>query len=165
MYLELIPLDADNLDRLERNAAINMQDGSDESREFHHMIVAVMQETREFLREANAKEPWISYLAMDPLKGGLVGNCSFKGNPNEDGEVEIAIVTFPQFEGQGYGGEMARRLIQIARDQHVVNRIVAYSLASSGAAIRLLERHGFERLDVVHESDQGDLWEWVLDLH
>ena len=164
MYLELIPLDAYNLDRLERNAAINMQEGSVESREFHSMIVTVLQETRSFLQEANAREPWISYLAMDALRGGLVGNCSFKGNPNDEGEVEIAIVTFPQFEGQGYGGEMARRMIQMARDEGGVSRINAFTLASSGAAIRLMERQGFQRLDIVHESDKGDLWEWMLDL-
>lgn len=164
MYLELIPLDAYNLDRLESNAAINMQEGSDESREFHSMIVTVLQETREFLAAASAREPWISYLAMDAMKGGLVGNCSFKGNPDEEGAVEIAIVTFPQFEGLGYGGEMARRLIQLARDEGGVSQIVACTLASSSAAIRLMERQGFQRLDVVHESDQGDLWEWVLEL-
>ena len=128
------------------------------------MIVTVLQETRSFLQNASAREPWISYLAMDPMKGGLVGNCSFKGNPNEDGEVEIAIVTFPQFEGQGYGGEMARRLIQVARDEKVVRRVIAYTLATAAPAIRLLEKQGFRCLDVVHESDQGDLWEWVLDL-
>jgi len=73
---------------------VNMEEGSNESRKFHQMIATVLQETRAFMEAAPAVPPWLAYLAMDNRLGGLVGNCNFKGNPSEEGEVEIGIVTF-----------------------------------------------------------------------
>ena len=146
--------------RLEQNAHANMQVGNDDSREFHHMIVTVLQETRAFLETASATPPWIGYLAMDSARGGLIGNCSFKGNPNEDGEVEIGLVTFPQFESHGYGTEMARQLIEIATAEPAARRIVAVSAAGPNAASRVLEKHGFQHVDTYTDETHGDLWEW-----
>lgn len=161
MNLQLIPLDEENLSRLEQNAAVNMQAGNDDSREFHHMIVTVLQETRAFLEGASAAAPWISYLAMDTARGGLIGNCSFKGNPNDRGEVEIALVTFPQFENRGYGTEMARQLIEIATEAPAARHILAISAAGSNAASRVLEKHGFRHIDTFTDEEHGDLWEWT----
>ena len=160
MHLQLIPLDEDNLNRLEHNAAANMAVGNDDSREFHHMIVMVLQETRAFLQNATPQPPWISYLAMDAACGGLIGNCSFKGNPNEEGDVEIALVTFPQFENRGYGTEMARQLIEIATADPAAKKISAVSVAGPNAASRVLEKHGFQHVDTYHDEAHGDLWEW-----
>ncbi|MGB0580745.1 MAG: GNAT family N-acetyltransferase [Limisphaerales bacterium] len=163
MRLQLIPLDEENLNRLEHNAAANMAVGSDDSREFHHMIVTVLQETRAFLETATAQAPWISYLGMDFASGGLIGNCSFKGNPNEEGEVEIAVVTFPHFENRGYGSEMARQLIEIATAEAAARRISAVSVAGPNAASRMMEKHGFQHVDTYHDESHGDLWEWSRD--
>jgi [ribosomal protein S5]-alanine N-acetyltransferase len=164
MHLQLIPLDAENMDRLEHNALVNMESGSNESREFHHMIATVLYETRTFMETEAAEPPWISYLVMDSAKGGLIGNCSFKGNPNEAGEVEIGFVTFPHFEGQGYGIEMSRQLIDLARTSGVVSRIAAISQPTNDAATRVLQRHGFGHVESYTDDDHGELWEWALAL-
>ena len=165
MDLDLIPLDEENLDRLEANAMENMEAGNDDSREFHQMIVTVLAETRAFMQHQVAEPPWLTYLAYDGRRGGLVGNCSFKGNPNEDGEVEIGFVTFPRFESHGYGTEMARQLIDLARMQGVVSRIVAVSQAGNGAAARVLQKHGFTHVDTYEDDEHGQLWEWALALY
>ncbi len=164
MHLQLIPLDTENMDRLEHNALVNMEAGSAESREFHHMIATILWETRAFMESEAAEAPWISYLVMDSAKGGLIGNCSFKGNPDEDGEVEIGFVTFPQFEGQGYGTEMSRQLIDLARTSGVISRIVAVSQSANAAAARVLQHHGFGHVDSYSDDEHGELWEWALAL-
>jgi len=164
MRLDLIPLDEENLHRLEANAIEKMELGNEDSREFHQMIATVLAETRAFMERQGTQAPWLSYLAYDPQRGGLVGNCSFKGSPTAEGEVEIGFVTFPQFEGHGYATEMARQLIELVREQGGVRRIVAVSQAEHPAASRVLEKHGFVPVDRYEDEEHGPLQEWALAL-
>lgn len=143
---------------------VNMEEGSDESRKFHQMIATVLQETRAFMEAAPAVPPWLAYLAMDNRLGGLVGNCNFKGNPSEEGEVEIGIVTFAQFERKGYGSEMARQLVDLARLQGTARRIVAMNRVDNEAGARVLQKQGFTHVDTSHDEEHGELWEWALEL-
>jgi RimJ/RimL family protein N-acetyltransferase len=52
----------------------------------------------------------------------IVGTCAFRSLPRSGG-IEIAYFTFPEFEGRGFATEMARHLIQIAKDAEPGSRI------------------------------------------
>ena len=56
--------------------------------------------------QTNAQAPWVGYLAYDVDANEIVGICTFKDMP-EDGMVEIAFYTFPDYEGEGWGTAMA----------------------------------------------------------
>lgn len=57
-------------------------------------------------------------------------------------DAEFAIVVSDQFQGQGLGCELLRRLIDVARD-FGIRRVRADILADNVAMQRLCERHGF----------------------
>jgi GNAT superfamily N-acetyltransferase len=80
------------------------------------LLRAVGQQTLNlFERTGVTAEPWSGYLAMDRAQHVIVGTCGFKAPPDDDGVVEIAYFTFPDFEGRGYGSAMAIGLVERAR--------------------------------------------------
>jgi Acetyltransferase (GNAT) domain len=63
----------------------------------------------------------MGYLVLE--NEAIVGTCAFR-SPPQNGEVEIAYFTFPEFEGRGFATEMGRRLIQIVKDTEPGTRIL-----------------------------------------
>ncbi|MEM7313887.1 MAG: GNAT family N-acetyltransferase, partial [Planctomycetota bacterium] len=59
---------------------------------------------------------WDGYYVVDSNSREVVGSCGFKGPPTDDGIVEIAYFTYPDYEGQGYATAMSSKLVQLAAD-------------------------------------------------
>lgn len=159
MRLLLIPLDEDNLAQLEHNAQANLRVGSAESREFHTMIVGLLEQTRTFQETVGAVPPWVSYLGMEAQSGGLVGIGSFKGAPNKAGEVEIAYLTFELFRGQGCATAMVAELLHIAVEEGV-HHVVAHTRRENNASTHVLECNGFRLAGEVELEEDGLVWRW-----
>ena len=159
MRLQLIPLDEDNLARLEYNALENLRAGSEESREFHGMIARVLGQIRDFQEVSVPVEPWISYLGMEAQSGGLVGVGSFKNGPNEIGEVEITYSTFELFQGQGCATAMVAELLLIAAEEGIM-RVCAHTLCERNASTHVLESNGFRLVGEVENPEGGLVWRW-----
>jgi [ribosomal protein S5]-alanine N-acetyltransferase len=100
--------------------------------------------------------PWVGYLAEK--NGVFVGTCAYKSSP-ENGEVEIAYFTFPEYEGQGVATLMAQWLINIA-NQHGVSCVKAQTLPEKNASVRILERLNFVFVGSVDHPEDGKVWEW-----
>lgn len=100
--------------------------------------------------------PWVGYLAEK--NGVFVGTCAFKSSP-ENGEVEIAYFTFPEYEGQGVATLMAQWLLNIA-NQHGVSCVKAQTLPEKNASVRILERLNFVFVGSVDHPEDGKVWEW-----
>jgi len=87
--------------------------------------------------------------ALELLAGGaddiFIAGGGFKGPP-EDGTVEIGYSVLPRFQGQGYGTELVRALIDWAFSQPGVRQIAAETTEENVASVRLLERIGFRRI-------------------
>ncbi|MBG87238.1 MAG: hypothetical protein CMO80_10105 [Verrucomicrobiales bacterium] len=161
MQLQLIPLDRPNLDWLEHNARENMDKGTIESQEFHHLIVDILVQSRQLQESANASPPWVGYLAFDPAMNGIVGTCSFKSPPSEEGEVELAYFTFPQFEGKGYATAMANQLVSLALSRPGMNRVVAHTQPEETTSAHILEHLGFVCEGEVENIEDGVAWRWA----
>lgn len=100
--------------------------------------------------------PWVGYLAEK--NGVFVGTCAYKSSP-ENGEVEIAYFTFPEYEGQGVATLMAQWLLNIA-NQHGVSYVKAQTLPEKNASVRILERLNFVFVGSVDHPEDGKVWEW-----
>ena len=100
--------------------------------------------------------PWVGYLAEK--NGVFVGTCAYKSSP-ENGEVEIAYFTFPEYEGQGVATLMAQWLLNIA-NQHGVSCVKAQTLPEKNASVRILERLNFVFVGSVDHPEDGKVWEW-----
>jgi RimJ/RimL family protein N-acetyltransferase len=106
--------------------------------------------------------PWHSYFAIESDANQLVGICSFKGNPNAAGEVEISYGTLPGFEGRGYATQMAAALVQIALQSPVVRRAIAHTLPEPNASTRVLQKARLIFSGEVIDPEDGRVWRWEI---
>ena len=111
----------------------------------------------EFYKKTGFEPPWIGYYAQ--LQGELVGSAGFKGAP-EDGKVEIAYGTFPQFRQQGIGTEMCRQLVLVALATDPSVRILARTLPEENYSAKILRKNGFDLLGTVWDDEDENVWEW-----
>ena len=111
----------------------------------------------------SATAPWIGYFARRADTGAILGSCSFVGPP-QDGQVEIAYFTFPDFEGHGVARQAASRLIEKAKQSGAVSIVYAHTLPAKGASTRILTRLGFTQTGLAHDDEAGTVWRWELDL-
>ena len=111
----------------------------------------------DFYKKVGFDPPWICYYAQ--LGGQLVGGGAFKGKP-VDGKVEIAYVTFPQYQQKGIGTQMAHTLIQLALKTDTDVAITARTLAEENYSARILRKNNFKLLGTIMDEEDGELWEW-----
>ncbi|MEZ0388217.1 MAG: GNAT family N-acetyltransferase [Verrucomicrobium sp.] len=104
--------------------------------------------------------PWIAYLAVDD--SGVKGTCAFK-SPPVNGRVEIAYFSFPGNEAQGLATEMARQMVQMAREADASMIITAKTLLERNASHRVLEKNGFVKTGTAEDAEVGTVQEWRWD--
>ena len=86
-----------------------------------------------------------------------IGGIGFHGPPDEAGRVEIGYNIIPDYEGQGYATEMARRVIDWAFQTPGIQVITAECLDDNIGSIRVLEIVGMCRL-----AAEGNKLKWEL---
>ena len=116
----------------------------------------ILEQTVTLLAGDPRPAPWGSYLAR--LGGQAIGICAFKSAPNGDGEVEIAYMTFPAFEGRGHAGEMIALLTAIAEDAGAMP--IAHTLPEENASNTALRRNGYAYAGEVDDPEDGLVWRW-----
>lgn len=114
---------------------------------------------RELAALAATLAPWTSYMAIDG-EGAAVGTCAFKGAPDENREVEIAYLVFPEHEKRGHGTAMARALVDIAAGSGAVDHVVARTLPEENASVQICRRLGFVFAGEAADPADGNVWRW-----
>lgn len=94
------------------------------------------------------------WIGWDRRTRQIVADAKFKGEPDETGTVEIGYGTYPTFQGQGYMTEMVGGLVDWARQQLSVLRVMADTDADNLASQRVLQKNGFQFV----EETEGLLW-------
>lgn len=130
----------------------------------HDVAQSVAETSLEFLKSFpyETRPRFLGYLVVEGETQQMVGTCSFKGPPR-DGVLEIAYFTFPGHEGRGIATEMARFLVQRARESEGVAQVIAHTLPEPNASTRVLEKIGM-RFAGAAEEDGIPVWRWVLPL-
>ncbi|OHB63099.1 MAG: hypothetical protein A2Y76_04865 [Planctomycetes bacterium RBG_13_60_9] len=123
----------------------------------------VVQQTLALLETVPRDLPWGGYLGVDTAGKLVVGTCAFKTGPSDDGAVEIAYFTFPQFEGRGFATAMVRKLLAIALASPYVQTVIAHTLPQSSASMRVLEKVGMHCVGEVEDPQDGRVWRWRYD--
>jgi ribosomal-protein-alanine N-acetyltransferase len=117
---------------------------------------------------------WKAQMEADPtfeILGGTmidretstaVGQMSFSVSADRAAVVELGYGVNPAFQGRGYATEMARAMVQWARQQEDIDVIASACLRSNIASVRVLEKVGFTRIGE-QTDDEGTwiLWEYV----
>lgn len=90
---------------------------------------------------------WYLVRRGDRAGGGgrpvAIGICGFKGQPMDDGTVEIGYSVTPEHQRQGYASEAVRTLLEWAFSWPTVMRVIAETYPELEPSIRVLERSGF----------------------
>jgi ribosomal-protein-alanine N-acetyltransferase len=97
--------------------------------------------------------PWIAVSRDERL---VVANGGFFGKPADDGSVELGYATQPDQRNRGYASEVAGALVEWGLEQPNVKRIIARCDPTNHASIRVLEKLGMQRGEVV---DGQIVWE------
>lgn len=75
----------------------------------------------------------------------IVCGITFKGIPNEAGEVEIGYGTREGYKNKGYMTETVTRLVRWTLEQKEVDSVVAETNKSNIPSQKVLEKSGFKR--------------------
>ncbi len=77
----------------------------------------------------------------------IIGDMGYKGEPNEEGAVEIGYSIIPEYRNQGHATEMAHRLITWAFQEQGVKMITAECLNDNIGSMKVLAKVGMHRLE------------------
>lgn len=87
---------------------------------------------------------WCTWYWIDRSERLLVGGGGFKGQPSDDGDVEIGYETRPALQRRGYAQEAVGALVDWALGQPGVRRVIAETQATNVPSVGLLSRLAFE---------------------
>jgi ribosomal-protein-alanine N-acetyltransferase len=82
----------------------------------------------------------------------IIGNIGFKQTPGDNGAIDLGYSIIPSYRGQGYSHEAAKALINWAFDQPNVKLITARCLIDNYPSIKVLEKLGMRRLEVIDNN-------------
>ncbi|MEM6688176.1 MAG: GNAT family N-acetyltransferase [Planctomycetota bacterium] len=160
--IELIRLDSSLEDSLHQNPEFIDSMMTENWSRVAELVHAVTGRTLQAAPVGVDQLEWGGYYVVDKATNHVVGSCAFKGEPSDDGSVEIAYFTFPEFEGNGYATLMAERLVSLARSCLAIQRVLAHTLPNESASTRVLEKVGLTYAGPVEEPDDGLVWRWEM---
>ncbi len=85
----------------------------------------------------------------------MVADLCFKGEPNENGEIEIGYGTYPAFEGKGFMTEAVGEMLKWAFAQPNVRAVTAQTNPKNIASQKILEKNNFVQCG---QTTENILW-------
>jgi ribosomal-protein-alanine N-acetyltransferase len=161
--IRLIPLDDPALEKLLNDPEGELRKLASNGAEVREYLEPLLRQAWEAQRRAPSRAPWLAYLAHESEGDRLVGICSFQGDPDRSGEVEISYGTVPRYEGRGFATEMARAMLAIAFAQPEVRRVLAHTLPVPNAPTRVLHRAGMKKTGDRIDPEEGRMWRWEIE--
>jgi RimJ/RimL family protein N-acetyltransferase len=76
----------------------------------------------------------------------MIGDLCFMGEPNIDGEIEIGYGTYAEFRKNGYMTEAVGGMLQWAKNQPNVLKVLASTDATNFTSQGILRRNNFSRI-------------------
>lgn len=115
------------------------------------------------LRSSAKETGWWSYLPIHKADNMLIGLCGYKGQPAEDGMVELGYEIMGPYQNKGLATEVAKALVANAFRIEAVTTIQAHTLGAMNASTKVLTKCGFTKTDDIDGQELGTLWKWVLE--
>jgi len=110
------------------------------------------------IEEANGATGFEVWLIIDKEHMNIIGDAGFKGQPNDEGEVEIGYGLVQEERRKGYGYEAVKELVSWAFSQEKVKKVMADCLKDNSGSIRILEKVGMTE---TKRDDEYIYWEKV----
>jgi RimJ/RimL family protein N-acetyltransferase len=104
---------------------------------------------------------WVTGVVV--VDGVAVGGGGFHGAPDEDGTVEVGYGIDPEFRRRGHAREALRAMVDRARREPAVRRVVASVRPDNQPSLNLIDQFGFVKTG--EQWDEEDGLEWVFELN
>lgn len=115
------------------------------------------------VQASTTADPWTHGFSMvGRTSSAVIGNCAYKGPPDQEGVVEIAYIVDPEYQGRGYATEAAKGLVNFAFRSGQVCLVRAHTEPENNASTRVLTKCGFECVGEVVDPEDGLVWRWEL---
>ena len=115
----------------------------------------------EMVQNLSEDDPWLLGFTIEcKASSRQLGQCGFKGPPDESRRVEIAYGIDDAEQGKGYATEAALSLVKFAKDSGEVDLVLAHTLPNKNASTRVLEKCKFEFIGTVEDPEDGTVWRW-----
>jgi ribosomal-protein-alanine N-acetyltransferase len=95
------------------------------------------------------------WIVIDKSKKQIVAELGFKGEPNENGEIEIGYGTMHEHRGKQYMTEAVGAMVNWAKQQSQIKYILAETHEDNLASIKVLQKNSFQ---FIHQKDQMKWW-------
>ncbi|HPG09210.1 MAG: GNAT family N-acetyltransferase [Saprospiraceae bacterium] len=115
------------------------------------------------LRFDASEQQWWGYFPVEISANVLIGTCGYKGQPDEEGVVEIGYEVISDKRKQGFGREIAAGLIQHAWSDPRVTRVIAHTLTGSNPSSRILQSCGMQFVRELIDTEDGPICQWAMD--
>ena len=116
------------------------------------------------VEQADSASPWVHGFAIKLRDSQrTVGECGFKGPPDESQAVEIAYAIEPDHQNNGYATESTQALVDFALTQDHVVQVLAHTLPENNPSTRVLAKCGFRFLGEITDPEDGIVWRWTRD--
>ena len=117
---------------------------------------------RDKLKVNPNEAPWWMWLAVLSHEQVLVGQCGYKGPP-QDGMVEFGYAVVSSHRGIGLATEIAAVLIDHAFNYPEITHVMAHTLAEENASTNILRKCGLQFVSEIDDPNDGLIWQWRLD--
>ena len=102
----------------------------------------------QFVEHARANWGKVFHHGIADATERLVGVIGLTEVDRQDAQAEVGYYVDPERWGEGIATEAVRLAVRFAQEQGI-RRLTAHTLVRNAGSVRVLERHGFERLEVV----------------
>lgn len=120
-------------------------------------------EAMPFFEQIISKNPdnqWVSYFIITQEHPTLIGTCGYKGEPSEDGMIEIGYEIRDDFQNRGLATEAAKLLTDNALSSDDVRYILAHTIEIENASTAVLKKIGFEYIQSIEDPEDGTIYQW-----
>ena len=115
------------------------------------------------IKERPSEFKWYSYLPIENKTKTLLGSCGYKGEPDNNGLVEIGYEVAKNYRNKGYATEISKLLVENAFTYKKVKKIEAHTLAERNASVRVLEKCKFRFVKEYYDKEDGLIWKWIIE--
>jgi ribosomal-protein-alanine N-acetyltransferase len=108
----------------------------------------------------NMKDPrnQSRWVLIDKLENKKMGTCGFHNWDRKKNQVEIGFELMQQYNGKGYMAEAVEAIIEFARMNMEVNKIIAIVYIDNSNCKRLLEKFGFSKVGKEETIFRGSMY-------
>lgn len=116
----------------------------------------IMRQALRTLEELGCEAWWLSnWPIVEISRKTVIGGITFKGPPDEQGEVEIGYGIADAYQDRGYMTECIHVVVQWALQQHGVTAVIAETAKDNPASEIVLRKNDFE-----HTRDTEEFRYW-----